>query len=205
MRPLKTVVVAVTFLLLIRPIGAQANIIYEWTGVCNGVVTPGIEGCAGQATLHVVTTDDYIPGGTFTPHFACVGVTCTPVATPVLLEFLYTDANSPPFDYTLSWLFDNGDLTLPALQPGESGPGEGELLTTAQVFFSHSDGSWRAAGEDRAPNCDAGNPPSNNPFCGYGARGINGTWTRIPEPSTLVLLGVGLVGLMIGRGRRSKT
>lgn len=201
---LRTLVTIAILALLSGPLSAHANIIYDWTGHCNGVVTPGIEGCSGQATLHVVTTDDYIPGETFTPHFACIGATCTPVATPVLLEFLYTDANSPPFDYTLSWLFDSGNFQLPALLPGETGPGEGELLTTAQVFTSHSDGSWRAAGEDRAPNCDAGNPPGNNPFCGYGARGSNGLWTRaaVPESSTLTLLGVGILGLGVLRSRK---
>ena len=199
MRALKTFLVAVTFLLFSGPLSAQANIIYDWTGECRQVAPQGLP-CT-HATLHVVTTDDYIPGEIFFPHLVCTATACTPVSMPVLLEFLYIDDNSR-FDYTFVWLNDDGNFYLPPLLPGESGPGEGGLLTTAQDFFSHYDGSWRAGGEDRAPGCDAANPPGNNPFCGYRASGVGGTWTRVPDPPTLVLLGVGLTGLTFLRRRR---
>ena len=39
-------------------------------------------------------------------------------------------------------------------------------------------------------------------FCPYLAVGTHGVWTRVPEPSTLVLLGVGLAGLVFYRRRR---
>jgi len=60
-----------------------------------------------HATLHVVTTDDYIPGEVFTPNFGCTLTTCTPVSRPVLLEFLYSDG-VVTIDEAPIWLSDSG-------------------------------------------------------------------------------------------------
>ncbi len=68
----------------------------------------------------------------------------------------------------------------------------------ASVFRSDATGGWIAGGEEVFPNCDR----THNPLCGYIARGVGGVWTRVPEPSTLVLLGVGLAGLIFYRRRR---
>jgi len=59
---LKMLLAAIAFVLLIGPLNAHANIIYNWTGVCQGIAPVFNTGCTGQATLHVVTTDAYMPG-----------------------------------------------------------------------------------------------------------------------------------------------
>ena len=65
-RLLSTVVVVV--LLLIGPLTAQANIIYDWIGDCQRL-DEGSGTLYTHATLHVVTTDAYIPGEEFFPGF----------------------------------------------------------------------------------------------------------------------------------------
>jgi len=196
MKMSKMFLAAATFVLLIGPLNAHANIIYNWAGDCDGIITPvhggGSIGCSGQATLHVVTTNDYIPGETFTPHLGCTATTCTPVSTPVLLEFLYSDDNIK-VDLAPNWLFDSGFFLLPA-----SLPGEGSFLTTAHFFRSDVNGVWRHEGESLRPGCDTG----IDTICGYDAKGFNGVWTRVPTPSTLVLLGVSLAGLVLYRRRK---
>lgn len=89
MRMLKTLVVIVAFLLLSGPLSTHANIIYNWIGDCDGIITSspagGSNGCSGQAAVLVVTTNAYIPGEVF-PAF--------PVPpSPVLLHALYADEN----------------------------------------------------------------------------------------------------------------
>jgi hypothetical protein len=182
---LKTLLAAVTFLPLIGPLSAHANIIYNWTGDCQRILFGSDTPCT-HATLHVVTTDAYIPGEEFFPHF--------PVPSPVLLEALYSDANTT-FDLAFPWSFDGNGLLLPA-----SFPGEGHMSTTATLFRSDANGVWRFEAEGASSDCDE----FHNPFCGYGVTGINGVWTRVPAPSTLVLLGVGVAGLaLLRRGKVS--
>ena len=50
------------------------------------------------------------------------------------------------------------------------------------------------------PGCNGDNNGSN-PYCGYGTAGVNGVWTRVPAPSTLVLLGAGFGTLAFYRRR----
>jgi len=52
--------------------------------------------------------------------------------------------------------------------------------------------TWRFEAEEAAPNCTS----EISIFCGYGASGINGVWTRVPGPSTLTLAAIGFVGLV---------
>ncbi len=184
MKMTKMLLAAVTFLLLIGPTSAHANIIYNWSGDCQRVLF-GSKTLCDHATLHVVTTDAYIPGEVFSPGF--------PVHEQVLLEFLYVD-DLVTFDFAPFAFPVNGEgFLLPATLPGE-----GSILTIADFFRSDAQGNWRLEGEGLTPD------PCNgigNPFCSYGVAGINGVWSRVPLPSTLLLLATGLAGLL-SFGRR---
>ena len=185
-RAKRILLAAVTFLFLSGPLSAQANIVYDWTGNCDGIITPvhggGSNGCSGQATLHVVTTDAYVPG-----------TAQGPVPPGVLLEALYTDANLS-FDFAFGGFFDrNGfGFLLPATFPGA-----GVISEEDNDFRADASGVWRNRGGVR-PGCD----PGLDPICAYVATGTGGVWTRVPEPSPLVMLFVGLTGLLLIR--RSK-
>jgi PEP-CTERM motif len=183
MKRWKILLAAVAFMLLSGPLSAHANIIYDWTGDCQRILFPRDIPLCTHATMHIVTTYAYIPGEVFFPHF--------PVPSPVLLEALYSDGNVT-FDMAFIWSFDGSGLLLPATLPGE-----GEMLTTAHFFRSDANGAWRYEGEELIPNCDR----LTNDFCSYGVDGINGVWTRVPEASSLLLLGVGFVGLTFYRRR----
>jgi len=76
-------------------------------------------------------------------------------------------------------------------------------ITVGQVAFrSSEDGTWKMGGEMFSPFCP-GESDESLRHCQYLAVGIDGTWTRVPGPSTLALLGVGLVGLTSFRRRVS--
>src|SRR5712671_1171150 len=90
---------AATFVLLTGPLSAHANIIYNWTGDCQRILF-GSETLCTQATLHVVTTDAYVPGAVISLNRS---------APPVVLEALYSDANTT-FDLALPWSFDGFDF-----------------------------------------------------------------------------------------------
>jgi hypothetical protein len=185
---LKALLATIAFVLLSGPLTAHANIIYDWTGDCQRILFPADMPLCTHATMHIVTTDTYIPGEVFPPHF--------PEPSGVLLEALYSDGNVT-FDMAFIWAFDGNGLLLPALAPGDGGMGEGGMTTTAHIFRSHADGTWRYEGEELIPNCDR----LTNDFCAYGVDGINGVWTRVPEASSLLLLGVGFVALTLYRRR----
>ena len=176
----------IAFALLSGSLTAHANIIYNWTGDCQRILFPRDMPLCTHATMHVVTTDAYIPGEVSFPQF--------PLGPPqVLLEALYSDGNVT-FDMAFIWSFDGNGLLLPATLPGEGG-----MSTTAHFFRSDANGVWRYEGEELIPNCDR----LTNIFCSYGVDGINGLWTRVPEASTFVLLGVGIAGLASLRRRKA--
>jgi hypothetical protein len=184
-RTKRILLAAVTFLLLSGPLSAHANLIWDWRGDCDGIIIEfpirgGSSGCTGQAAMLVVTTDAYIPGELFLP-----------AATPVLLHALYADENvtsdlAPPFNR-------NGIFFQLPASPSEGG----FIQAEAHGFRSDANGVWRFGGEGLRPGCDLG----IDNLCAYDARGFNGVWTRVPAPSTLVLLGVGLAGLIFSRRR----
>jgi hypothetical protein len=88
---LRTLLATIALVLLSGPLNAHANIIYNWIGDCDGIITPAphggtSNGCTGQAAMLVVTTDAYIPGEvSFAPF--------PPGSPPVLLHALYADEN----------------------------------------------------------------------------------------------------------------
>jgi hypothetical protein len=58
MRMRKTFLVAVTFLLLSGPLSAHANIIYNWTGNCDGIITPvRVQPPAGEQVAGLLLRD----------------------------------------------------------------------------------------------------------------------------------------------------
>jgi len=77
-----------------------------------------------------------------------------------------------------------------------SSPTGGFLLLEADAFTTDAVGGWRFQAESILPGCD----PLHS-LCNYDARGTGGVWRLVPAPSTLVLLGVGLVGLVLVRRR----
>ena len=179
---LKTLLATIAIVLLIGPLSAHANIIYNWTGDCQRITQGSAAGCT-HATLQVETTDAYVPGTTIFPS-----------SMPTLLEFRYTDDNVT-VDMALGWQLNGAGLLLPA-----GSAQTGELLSQVQ-FFGSDAGPWHMAAELLDPGCNGDNNGSN-PYCGYGAAGVNGVWTRVPAPSTLVLLGVGLAGIASIRRRK---
>jgi len=181
MRMLRTLAVIVAVVLLSGPLSAHPNIIYNWTGDCTRVFTSQVPLCT-HAALHVVVPDTYVPG-----------TTVTPAVMPALIEALYTD-DIAMFDFTFPWPVLGELLLLPATLPGE-----GEVRTFVQDFQAMADGTWRYNGESTLspPFCGE----LHNPFCGYHVEGINGVWTRVPAPSTLVLVGVGFGSLAFYRRR----
>src|SRR5215470_3639024 len=81
---------------------------------------------------------------------------------------------------------------------------EGCRNTQTSFFRSFADGTWKFEAEGAAPDCG----PDNgflDPFCGYTATGIDGTWiVTTPEPSAIVLVATVLGGLGVCAWRRSR-
>ena len=123
----------------------------------------------------MVTTDAYIPGELFF-------WTSSEVKHSTLLEIAYAEDNVTA-DLLPRWRILDFAFQLPA-----SSPDGGSRSFEAAFFQSDATGVWRFESEEVFPHCDR----EKNFFCSYGVTGVNGVWTRVPAPSTLVLLGVGL-------------
>jgi hypothetical protein len=95
MKMSKMFLAAVTVMLLSGPLSAHANIIYDWTGDCQRI-TQGSAPLCTHATLHIVTTDAYVPGEVFS-------WTSLEFQHPTFLEARYSDDNIAhdlaPFDW----------------------------------------------------------------------------------------------------------
>jgi len=181
MKMSKAFLAVAAFVLLSGPLNAHSNLIWDWTGDCQRTLIGSVNLCT-HAMVHAVTTDAYVPG---TPgDFG-------------LLEWRYTDDLGVTEDLAIG--FNLGQQNHPFLLPASSGQKEGAISIIPAFFESHADGTWRFEAEGATPD------PCNgigNPLCSYGVVGVTGTWTRVPEPSTLMLLGVGLVGLGWSHGRK---
>jgi len=178
---LRTLLTMAILALLSGPLSAHANIIWDWTGDCQQILFGSVNLCT-HAMVHAVTTDAYVPG---TPgDFG-------------LLEWRYTDDLGVTEDLAIG--FNLGEENGPFVLPASSGQGEGAISIIPAFFRSHVDGTWRFEAEGATPD------PCNgigNPLCSYGVAGVNGTWTRVPAPSTLALLGVGVLSLGFLRSRK---
>jgi len=134
----------------------------------------------------VVTSDVYIPGEDFFAHYP-------PPDPPVLITARYTD-NVVSFDLAVPWPVSGNDFNLPA-SPTQGG----YIGLFGDAFSSDAQGKWRFGSESlrgKLPGCIVDPNP-----CTYGATGVDGVWTRVPEPSTLVLLGVSFGTLALYRRR----
>lgn len=186
-----TLVGIVLLLLLSGPRSTYASIVYDWRGDCDGIIIPvrgggAPNGCTGQATFHVTVAESYIPG---TLVFESI---FDPLDPHTLLSARYVDEHIT-FDFAP--VFD-GSFMLPA-DPSEGGVVQLEVI----AFRSDAAGVWRMSGENLRPGCDA----SIDTHCVYTARGVDGTWTRVPAPATLVLLGLGIAAVVLRARRRSVT
>jgi len=177
---------AVTFLLLSGPLSAHANIIYTWTGTCQGLE------CTGQAHMEIVLPDTFVPGTTLLPVPGP-----PPLSLPRFpaLSFIYSDNN-----HTLDLLTFPPDPGSFVLLPITSGPGS---LSDISDLLLHLTSPCNEA----TRFCTGGTAAGTWGLLEFGpgffraAAGSGGLWQRIPEPSTFVLLGVGLAGLVFYRRR----
>jgi len=169
---------AVAFLLFSAPLSAHANIIYDWTGACQ-------LGCTGQAHMEIVLPDTFVPGTTLLP------VLGPPPRFPAL-SFIYSDNN-----FTFDLLPFPPEPESFVLLPITSGPGS---LSDISGQLLHLTSPCNEATRFCPAGTAAGTWGLLRPA--YVAAGSGGLWQRIPEPSTLVLLGIGLAGLASLRRRR---
>ena len=188
--------------ILVIPTQARAVVVYDFSGQCIDVNT---ETCSGDITGVLTLTDAYTPGN----PIAESSFTTDP--TDVFLSFLfmvpgYDDVMLTSSDYALI-----SGFTMDARDPIFNLPprGNGPLPSTvgvpslADVFVTSADGFM-----------GLNNYTQNFQWfvsTDIAGHGENGMWTlrspepsQVPEPSTLMLLGIGLAGLRwMGRRRKN--
>jgi hypothetical protein len=138
-------------------------------------------------------------------------------------NYFAVTGNSGQDDYTLSWK----EGLVPQLQPGDANQDltfdQFDIIKALQAakYLTGQSATWGEGDWDGAPGGSVGDPPAGNGFFDqldiikalasgvyntgpYGASSPGGgqTLMSVPEPSAIVLLGLGVVGGLLSRRRR---
>ena len=131
--------------LLLIPLPASANILFDWTGTC-------LTGCVGTATMHVETADAYVPGTTVQGR-------------DLLLAGVYTDSNVTR-DFLPGWLVNYIGFEFPVFGP------EGAINMEDMGLVSHADGTWHFNCPVAAGGCPSGATGINGLWIEGAASGV---------------------------------
>ena len=163
-------------LLLMVSAGANASIVYHWSGTC-------ASGCVGPATAVLKLANTYTPGAV--------------LSDADFLSFAYgssSGAVSVPGDGSLFGFFSS---SLPVVKGAST-----------NFILDFAGGSTIFTAPDAPGGPDCGACPDGVWVMIFSPLGIldigtdAGVWVRTPGPSTLVLLGLGLLGVGYARRRR---